>query len=91
MLVSLQNINGYILRIQVRGVKLHSIEFTVIWDPTPILSITNNWWFVICIDDCTLFSWIHLLKHKSEVGHVIQSFFEILKTQFWSESEEIQV
>lgn len=34
------------------------------------------------IDDCTRVTWIYLLKQKSDVSHVLPTFFNLVKTQF---------
>lgn len=34
------------------------------------------------MDDFTRFTWVHLLKYKSEVPSVLDSFFHYVETQF---------
>ena len=39
-------------------------------------------WFVLFVDDCTLMSWIYLLRNKSDVFPIFQTFHAMIQTQF---------
>ena len=39
-------------------------------------------YFLTLVDDCTRFTWLYLLKQKSNVSHVIPRFFNMISTQF---------
>ena len=44
-----------------------------VWGPAPI-SVGNYTYYVSFIDDYSRYTWIYLLKHKSEVFHVFKNF-----------------
>lgn len=39
-------------------------------------------WFVIFINDCSRVTWVYLMKEKSEIFSVFQSFHKMVNTQF---------
>ena len=43
---------------------------------------TNARWFVTFIDDHTRTTWVYLMKEKSEVNQIFQSFYSYVKNQF---------
>jgi len=53
-----------------------------VWGPSPVSTISGIRWFVIFIDDCTRMTWLYLLKNKSDVLSVFQSFHTMVQTQF---------
>jgi hypothetical protein len=69
-----------------------SVPFALIhsdvWGPSPTSTISGIRWFVIFIDDCTRMTWLYLLRHKTEVLSVFQSFHTMVQTQF---SAKIQI
>jgi len=52
--------------------------------PSPIPNISGAKWFVSFIDDCTQVTWIFLMKDKSEVFHLLVTFYIMIQTQFES-------
>ena len=55
---------------------------TDVWGPSTVPNIFGARWFLTFIDDCTRVTWVFLLKQKSEVSHVVQHFFSMIKNQF---------
>ncbi|PRQ42978.1 putative RNA-directed DNA polymerase [Rosa chinensis] len=52
-----------------------------VWGPCPPTP-SGMKWFVLFVDDCTRMSWIYLLKNKSDVFPVFQTFHAMIRTQF---------
>ena len=53
-----------------------------VWGPASNINITGAKWFVSFIDDCTRVTWIFLMKDKSEVFQLFESFYSMVHTQF---------
>ncbi|XP_022883903.1 uncharacterized protein LOC111400748 [Olea europaea var. sylvestris] len=53
-----------------------------IWGPYQIPSYTRHGFFVTIVDDCSKFTWLFLLKQKSDATVVISRFFSMFETQF---------
>lgn len=53
-----------------------------IWGPFNQVTHMGHQFFVTLVDDCTRFTWIFLLKHKSDVRVVVPRFFTMIHTQF---------
>ena len=53
-----------------------------IWGPSTIPNVFGPRWFVSLIDDCTLVTWIFLLKQKFDVSIVIPNFHSMVQNQF---------
>jgi hypothetical protein len=49
-----------------------------VWGPTPTLVRKNNY-YVSFIDDHTKFTWIYLLRHKSEVFSCFRDFQNLVE------------
>jgi hypothetical protein len=45
-------------------------------------SINGSSYFLTIVDDHTSFTWIHFLQHKSQTRNHIQTFFNMVETQF---------
>ena len=52
-----------------------------VWGPCPP-TLSGMKWFVLFVDDCTRMSWIYLLRNKSDVLSVFQTFHAMIQTQF---------
>ena len=50
--------------------------------PLTVPNVSGARWFVSIIDDCTLVTWIFLLKKKSDVSIVIPNFHSMVKNLF---------
>jgi len=53
-----------------------------IWGPSRVKSTLGFQYFVTFIDDYFRCTWLFLMKHRSELFHIFQSFFNEIKTQF---------
>ncbi|WJZ87684.1 hypothetical protein VitviT2T_007049 [Vitis vinifera] len=53
-----------------------------IWGPYSVSSHARHRYFPTLVDDCSRFTWIFLLKQKSDVGTIIPKFFNMVVTQF---------
>ena len=53
-----------------------------VWGPSRIKTITGARWFVTFIDDHTRTTWVFLMKEKSEVTKIFESFHQMVQTQF---------
>ena len=53
-----------------------------IWDSFHLPDQSGHRYFLTLVDDCTRFTWLYLLKHKSNVSYVIPRFFKLVSTQF---------
>ena len=53
-----------------------------VWGPCFIPRRSHHKWFIIFVDDYSRYSWIYLLKNKSEVPSVIVRFIELIYNQF---------
>ena len=49
-----------------------------IWGPYSQLSYSSYQYFLTLVDDCTRFTWIYLLKQKSDVSSIIPKFFTMV-------------
>lgn len=47
-----------------------------IWRPYQVTSYTWHSCFWTSVDDCSRFTWIYILKHKSDAANVIPRFFQ---------------
>ena len=52
------------------------------WGTFHVPSHSIHRFFLTIVDDCTRFTWLFLLKHKSEVASIIPYFFNLVATQF---------
>ncbi|KAJ9545599.1 hypothetical protein OSB04_025306 [Centaurea solstitialis] len=52
------------------------------WGPAPHPSMGGARYFVIFVDDHTRFTWIYLMKHRSELPHIYITFVRMILTQF---------
>ncbi|MCH80835.1 retrovirus-related Pol polyprotein from transposon TNT 1-94 [Trifolium medium] len=53
-----------------------------IWGPLSIPSMLGYKYFLTIVDDKSRFTWLYLMKLKSETSALIQSFHAMIKTQF---------
>jgi hypothetical protein len=53
-----------------------------IWGPMATSSINGSKFFLTIVDDCTRFTWVHLMQHKSQTASIIHSFSNMVQTQF---------
>ena len=53
-----------------------------VWGPMAINSISGSKFFLTIVNDYTRFTWVHLMQHKSQTSSKIQSFSNMVQTQF---------
>jgi histone deacetylase 1/2 len=55
--------------------------FSDVWGPAPS-TVGRFTYYVSFIDDFSKFSWIYLLKNKSDVFQIFQNFQKLVERQF---------
>ena len=53
-----------------------------VWGPSPLTSLLGFNYYIIFVDDYSRFTWLFLLKHKTEVLSVFKHFKSMVETQF---------
>ena len=53
-----------------------------IWGPFNVVAINGFKYFLTLVDDSTRFTWVHMLRAKSDAVAVIPKFFRLIETQF---------
>ena len=53
-----------------------------VWGPCSILGKSNQKWFLLFIDDFSRYTWIYMLRAKSEVPTIIIQFIDLIFNQF---------
>lgn len=53
-----------------------------IWGPYSTPSLNGSKYFLTIVDDFSRRTWTFLMSHKSEVSHLIKSFYNLVVTQF---------
>ena len=53
-----------------------------IWGPAPVTSLDGFSYYVYFIDDFSRYTWLYLLRHRSDVLIVYHQFSEMIFTQF---------
>ena len=54
--------------------KLLELVHSDVWGPAPITSINDFRYYLVFVDDYSKFSWLYLLKHKSDVFPMFKYF-----------------
>ncbi|KAG8492529.1 hypothetical protein CXB51_009791 [Gossypium anomalum] len=54
---------------------------TDVCGPMRTESLSGNRYFILFIDDCTIYCWVYFLKHKSEVAEVFIKFKAVVETE----------
>ena len=71
--------------------KLHALPFNNndsisqapdIWGPVPTTTMGGSRYFVIFVDDFSRYTWIYLLKNRSELQQVYYNFATMIRAQF---------
>uniref|UniRef100_A0A453T648 Integrase catalytic domain-containing protein n=1 Tax=Aegilops tauschii subsp. strangulata TaxID=200361 RepID=A0A453T648_AEGTS len=52
-----------------------------VWGPCEVRSISGHRWFVTFIDCFSHYTWLYLLKHKSDVCSVFKDLCALIKNQ----------
>jgi hypothetical protein len=53
-----------------------------VWGPAPFTTEGGSRYFVIFVDDYSRFTWIYMLKHRSNLVPIFQTFHKMIQTQF---------
>ncbi|CAL5440338.1 unnamed protein product [Camellia sinensis] len=59
-----------------------SLVHTDVWGPSPILTNGGSAYYVSFIDDCTRYTWVYLMAHKSDFYQIYRTFQSMISTQF---------
>ena len=62
-----------------------------IWGPHHIPFYSRHQYFLTLVDDCTRFTWVYMLKHKSDVHIIIPNFFSLVTTQFGANIKQFRL
>lgn len=62
--------------------KLFDLVHCDIWAPFHQISLTGYIFFLSLVDDHSQFSWVYLMKNKTDAYHLILRFFAMVETQF---------
>jgi len=65
------------------------LVFSDVWGPAPN-SVGRNTYYLSFIDDYSKFTWIYLLKHKSEVFQRFHDFQQLVERQFDCKIKSVQ-
>ncbi|OMO63131.1 Integrase, catalytic core [Corchorus capsularis] len=55
-----------------------------VWGPSPVATKGGSLYYVLFVDDYSRYSWIFLLRHRSEFFQIYSKFVAMVKTQFSS-------
>lgn len=61
-----------------------------VWGPAPVVSSNGFQYYVHFIDSFTRFTWLYLIKNKSDVAHVFKQFKTMVELQFNSKIKSLQ-
>jgi transposase InsO family protein len=53
-----------------------------LWGPAPVVSTNAFRYYLVFVDEFTKFTWVYLLKHKSDTFHTFTQFQAMIHTQF---------
>jgi transposase InsO family protein len=65
-----------------RSNKPFDVIHSDVWGPCEVHSISRHRWFVTFIDGFSRYTWLYLLKHKSDVFAVFKDLCALIKNKF---------
>nr|KYP40247.1 Retrovirus-related Pol polyprotein from transposon TNT 1-94 [Cajanus cajan] len=65
-----------------RAVSPFDVIHSDVWGPSRVPSLLGHRYYVTFIDDFSRCTWIFLMKNRSELFNIFQSFYSEIKTQF---------
>nr|KYP45103.1 Retrovirus-related Pol polyprotein from transposon TNT 1-94 [Cajanus cajan] len=68
--------------IKSRAVSPFDVIHSDVWGPSRVPSLLGHRYYVTFIDDFSRCTWIFLMKNRSELFNIFQSFYSEIKTQF---------
>lgn len=51
-----------------------------VWKPYSVATYAGHRYFLSLVDDCTMFTWVYLVRQKSDVEFIIPKFFALIET-----------
>ncbi|KAA3473818.1 Retrovirus-related Pol polyprotein from transposon TNT 1-94 [Gossypium australe] len=60
-----------------------------LWGPASV-ACDNKWYYVLFINMCTQFTWIYLIRQKSQAIEYFTRFQQLIKTQFGKSIKQLQ-
>lgn len=57
------------------------------WEPSRVANINGARWFITFVVDHTRITWVYLMRHKSETGHITRDFITLVKTSLFPEED----
>ena len=69
-------------RVNNRAASPFAVVHSDIWGPSRVVSVLGHQYFVTFIDDYSRCTWLYLMKSRSELFSIFESFFAEIKTQF---------
>jgi hypothetical protein len=67
-----------------RSEKPFEVIHSDVWGPCEVHSVSGHRWFVTFIDCFSRYTWLYLLKHKSDVFVVFKDLYALIQNQFGS-------
>lgn len=64
--------------------------FLDLWAPAPVKSSTRHSYYLSIVDVHSRFTWIYLLKQKSDTLTILKNFKELIQVQFNSNIKSVQ-
>lgn len=64
--------------------------FSDLWGPAPITSSQKFQYYITFVDACTRFTWIYMIKTKSEALHIFKQFKTMVELQFGHSIKVVQ-
>ena len=67
-----------------RAIKPFGLIYVDLWGATPIVFVNGARYFLLLIDDFSIFSWLYLLETKDEALLMFQRFQVVVERQFYT-------
>lgn len=64
--------------------------FTNLWGPAPMVSHIGYYYYMAFVDSYTRFTWLYLIKQKSDALSTFQNFHKLIDTQFSVKIKAVQ-
>ena len=77
-------------RIESRAMSPFALVHSDVWGPSRVSSTMGSRYFVTFIDDFSRCTWLYLMKDRSELFSIFESFFLEIKTQFGTSLRTLQ-
>lgn len=65
-----------------KSVDIFDLVHMDMWSPLSIPSLHGHKYFLTVVDDTSIYTWIFLMKYKSEIAPLVKAFVSLVKTQF---------